>query len=135
MGTMHSPKTRDMPVAVVGSGAVAESVGDELESVQDGAVDARLVADSTEAVELLKDRDVAGVLQIPADGATEATVYTARAADASQAGAVQQLLAPVAAGHGWTTQIKDIAPPPAGDSQRGPELQLPYDGADGVDEV
>ncbi|MBR8639670.1 hypothetical protein KEF29_11085 [Streptomyces tuirus] len=34
-----------MPVAVVGSGAVAESVVDELKSAQDGAADPRLVAD------------------------------------------------------------------------------------------
>jgi hypothetical protein len=116
MGTMHSPKTRDMPVAVVGSGAVAQSVVDELESAEDGAADPRLVADRSEALDLLKDRDVAGVLQIPAAGATEATLYTAQAAGASQAGTVKQLLAPVAAGHDWTTKNQDIAPLPAGDS-------------------
>ncbi|MFF8234921.1 ABC transporter permease [Streptomyces caelestis] len=116
MGTMHSPKTRDMPVAVVGSGAVAQSVVDELESAEDGAADPRLVADRSEALDLLKDRDVAGVLLIPADGSTEATLYTAQAAGASQAGTVKQLLAPVAAGHDWTTKNQDIAPLPAGDS-------------------
>ena len=103
MGTMHSPKTRDMPVAVVGSGAVAESVVGELKSVQDGAADPRLVTDRQKAIDLLKDRDVAGVLQVPADGSTEATVYTAQGAGASQAGMVKQILAPVAAGHDWTT--------------------------------
>lgn len=116
MGTMHSPKTRDMPVAVVGSGAVAESVVDELKSVQDGAADPRLVADRGKALDLLKDRDVAGVLLLPADGGTEATVYTAQAAGASQAGTVKQILAPVAAGHDWTTKTEDIAPLPSGDS-------------------
>ncbi|MGK5555047.1 ABC transporter permease [Actinomadura kijaniata] len=116
MGTMHSPQTRHMPVAVVGSGAVAGSVVDELESATNGAADARLVADRSQALDLLKDRDVAGVLQIPADGATEATLYTAQGAGAAQAGTVKQLLAPVAAGHDWTTKAVDIAPLPAGDS-------------------
>ncbi|MFI7301189.1 ABC transporter permease [Streptomyces sp. NPDC050121] len=116
MGTMHSPKTRDMPVAVVGSGAVAESVVDELKSVQEGAADPRLVADRGKALDLLKDRDVAGVLQIPAAGGTEATVYTAQGAGASQASKVKQILAPVAAGHDWTTKTQDIAPLPSGDS-------------------
>ncbi|QNP74214.1 ABC transporter permease [Streptomyces roseirectus] len=116
MGTMHSPKTRDMPVAVVGSGAVAESVVEELGSVQDGAADPRLVAGRERALGLLKDRDVAGVLVVPADGSTEATVYTAQAAGASQAGMVKQILAPVAAGHDWTTRTEDVAPLPAGDS-------------------
>ena len=116
MGTMHSPKTRDMPVAVVGSGAVADSVVDELKSVQDGAADPRLVADRGKALDLLKDRDVAGVLLIPADGAKEATVCTAQGAGASQAGMVKQILASVAAGHDWTTRTQDIAPLPSGDS-------------------
>ncbi|MET9819966.1 ABC transporter permease [Streptomyces sp. NPDC006355] len=116
MGTMHSPKTRDMPVAVVGSGAVAQSVVGELEMAKDGAAEPRLVADRTEALDLLKDRDVAGVLQLPADGSTEATLYTAQGAGASQASTVKQLLAPVAAGHDWTTNEVDIAPLPAGDS-------------------
>ncbi|MFF3373540.1 ABC transporter permease [Streptomyces sp. NPDC002680] len=116
MGTMHSPQTRDMPVAVVGSGAVAQSVVDELESVRDGAAAPRLVSDRSKALDLLKDRDVAGVLLIPADGSTEATVYTAQAAGASQAGTVKQLLTPVAAGHDWTTRTEDIAPLPSGDS-------------------
>jgi hypothetical protein len=115
MGTMHSPKTRDMPVAVVGSGAVAESVVGELKSVQDGAADPRLVTDRQKAIDLLKDRDVAGVLQVPADGSTEATVYTAQGAGASQASKVKQILAPVAAGHDWTTKNQDIAPLPPGD--------------------
>ncbi|MET9501971.1 ABC transporter permease [Streptomyces sp. NPDC006622] len=116
MGTMHSPQTRDMPVAVVGSGAVAQSVVDELETAKDGAAEPRLVADRTEALDQLKDRDVAGVLQLPADGATEATLYTAQGAGASQASTVKQLLAPVAAGHDWTTKTEDIAPLPSGDS-------------------
>ncbi|MFF8015211.1 ABC transporter permease [Streptomyces sp. NPDC007929] len=116
MGTMHSPRTQDMPVAVVGSGAVAESVVDELRSVQDGAADPRLVTDRGEALDLLEDRDVAGVLLIPAAGSTEATVYTAQAAGASQAGTVKQILAPVAAGHDWTTKNQDVAPLPSGDS-------------------
>ncbi|MEU9273308.1 ABC transporter permease, partial [Streptomyces sp. NPDC048251] len=116
MGTTHSPQVRDMPVAVVGSGAVAESVVGELDSAQDGAVDARLVGGRAEALDLLKDRDVAGVLQVPVGGASEASVFTAQAAGSAQANTVKQVLAPVAAGHEWTVKAVDVAPLPAGDS-------------------
>lgn len=114
MATMHSPHPRDMPVAVVGSGPVAEGL---VEALDEGdALDARLVGSSDAAVELLEDGEIAGALQVPARGSSDATAYTAMAAGASQATTVQQLFAPVAVEQGWTLATEDVAPLPEGDT-------------------
>ncbi|MFI1195106.1 ABC transporter permease [Micromonospora sp. NPDC020750] len=116
MGTMHSPHPREMPVAVVGTGPGAEAIVNALNSAPGQAVDARLVPAGSDAVELLRDREIAGALQVPAEGSDRATIYTAMAAGASQATTVQQLLAPVAVGQNWTTAAENIVPLPEGDS-------------------
>ncbi|WP_433350038.1 ABC transporter permease [Micromonospora sp. CA-111912] len=115
MGTMHSPHPREMPVAVVGTGTGAEAIVNALNSAPGQAVDARLVPSGSDAVELLKDREIAGALQVPAEGSDRATIYTAMAAGASQGTTVQQLLAPVAVGQNWTTAAEDVVPLPEGD--------------------
>lgn len=115
VGTMHDPAPRDMPVAVVGAGAPARALADGIEKAAGGALDVRTVATGDAAVDLLKDREISGALLPPAQGATEAVVYTAGAAGASQAGTVQQLLAPVAVENGWTTTTEDVAPVAPGD--------------------
>lgn len=113
LGTMHSPEPREMPVAVVGSGVGAEALVDSLGGSE--AVDARLVGSRADAVELIEAREIAGALEMPADGADEATVYTAMAAGASQASTVPQLLAPVVLEQGWTLTSEDVVPLPEGD--------------------
>ncbi|MFB6595319.1 ABC transporter permease [Streptomyces diastaticus] len=115
MGTMHSPTPRDLPVAVVGAGPAAEQLAEGLEEASGGGVEARLVATEGAAVGLLKDRDVAGALLPPTGAGGTATIYTANAAGASQAGTVQQLLAPVAVENDWRTTVKDVAPLADGD--------------------
>lgn len=114
MGTMHAPEPREMPVAVVGSGAGAEAL---VESLGDGdALDARLVGSRADAVELIEAREIAGALQVPADGSDAATVYTAMAAGGSQASTVPQLFAPVVLAQDWTLTSEDVVPLPEGDS-------------------
>ncbi|MGC4807906.1 ABC transporter permease [Micromonospora sp. DT233] len=115
VGTMHSPHPREMPVAIVGTGAQAEALVVALNSAPDRAVDARLVASGGDAVELLKDREIAGALAVPAAGSDRATIYTAMAAGASQSSTVAQLLAPIALEQQWTTATEEVAPLPAGD--------------------
>lgn len=115
VGTMHNPHPRNMPVAVVGTGAAAQSAVDALEATG-GAVDARLVPTEGEARDLLAARDVAGAIMVPADGLGEATVLVAMAAGPSQSSTVQQILVPVAMENSWTVTTVDIAPLPAGDS-------------------
>ncbi|WP_432974687.1 ABC transporter permease [Dactylosporangium sp. CA-233914] len=115
MSTMHSPHPRGMPVAVIGSDAQAQAVGEQLHAASGDATEVRAVASRGEAVDLLKNRKIVAALQPPAAGGDAATILTAMAAGASQATTAQQLLAPVAIQQQWTTTVDDIAPLPDGD--------------------
>ncbi|MFF0120844.1 ABC transporter permease [Micromonospora arida] len=114
MSTMHSPHPRDMPVAVVGSGATAQALVDGLNSGD--STEATLVTTRDDAVDLLHDQEVAGALVLPTDGSANATILTASAAGASQNATVQQLLAPVVFQNSLQATTEDVAPLPAGDS-------------------
>ncbi|MGW0433279.1 ABC transporter permease [Micromonospora sp. NPDC003197] len=116
VGTMHSPHPREMPVAVVGAGPAAQAIVDAFNAAPGNAMDARLVESKNDAVELLKDREIAGALAIPTEGSAQATIYTAMAAGASQATTVQQLLAPIAIEQNWTAAVENVAPLPDGDT-------------------
>ncbi|MFG1939513.1 ABC transporter permease [Micromonospora tulbaghiae] len=109
MATMHSPHPRQMPVAVVGSGAQAQGVVDALNATPGEPVEARLVTSRDAAVELLRDREITGALQLPAAGSDQATIFTASAAGASGAATAQQLLAPVAVQQQWTATTEEVA--------------------------
>ncbi|SCL41932.1 DUF3533 domain-containing protein [Micromonospora aurantiaca (nom. illeg.)] len=115
VGTMHSPHPRQMPVAVIGSGAEAQGVVDALNAAAGEPVEARLVASRDAAVELLRDREISGALQLPVAGSDQATIITASAAGASRAGTAQQLLAPVAVQQQWASTTEDVAPLPDDD--------------------
>ncbi len=124
MGTMHSPHPDDLPVAVVGSGAEAQTFAADLEASADGALEVRLVDDADEIEELVHDGDVAGAITLPdteagswagAETGGEARVLSASAAGASQATLVKEFLAPYAAAQGWGVENVDLAPLPEGD--------------------
>jgi hypothetical protein len=119
VGTMHEPTPDHVPVAVVGAGPTAEAVVRALDDAPGGALDARLIGDADKAIGLLRDQEVAGVLEIPGqDGRSRggtAVLTTASAGGASQASTVKQLLAPVTVEQGWNVETKDAAPLPDGD--------------------
>lgn len=115
VGTMHAPAPKDVPVAVVGSGQVAEKTVAALDSLPGDPLEPRLVATAGEALDLIGDREVSGALEIPAGGRGEAVIHTASAGGASAASTVQHLLTPVAAGNQWQITTKDAAPLPDGD--------------------
>ena len=115
VGTMHSPHPRDLPIAVIGSGAEADAAALALAADPDDAVETRRVHTEAEALDLLAARDVAGALMVTPDGSGQATIYVASAAGASQVSTVQQVLAPVVLENSWTATTTDVAPLPAGD--------------------
>ncbi|MFI1958627.1 ABC transporter permease [Streptomyces althioticus] len=115
VGTMHAPAARDMPVAVVGSGQAAQQVVSQLDALEGGPVEPRLVTTVDEALDLLQDREISGALEIPAADGGAAVIHTASAAGASQASTVQQVLTPVVAENQWQITTKDSAPLPDGD--------------------
>ncbi|QAY71400.1 ABC transporter permease [Xylanimonas protaetiae] len=119
VGTMHAPQVRDLPVAVVGTsapGSTATQAVNALDAVPDSQLDPRLVPDVAAARDLLQSQDVAAVVVPPATGDDHATVLIASAGGASKTQTVQTLVVPTAAGLGWSTQVEDVAPLPAGDS-------------------
>ncbi|MCX4389825.1 ABC transporter permease [Micromonospora peucetia] len=115
VATMHSPHPRQMPVAVVGSGAEAQAIVDALNATPGEPAAARLVASRDAALDLLRDQEISGALQPPAAGSDQATIFTATAAGASRAATAQQLLAPVAVQQEWTSTTEEIAALPEND--------------------
>ena len=116
VGTMHSPHPRDLPIAVVGTGAEADAAAGALDAIADDAIYTRRVGTEAEARDLLAARDVAGALEVAGDGSGRATIYVASAAGPSQVTTVQQVLAPLVVENAWTVTTQDVAPLPAGDS-------------------
>lgn len=112
LAAMHAPAPHNMPVAVAGPVQQAQGFAAALEAGNPDAVDARVVATPDEARQLVLDRAVSGAVSL-ADG--DATIYTASSAGASQATAVNALLAPQALAGGLSFHTEDLAPLPAGD--------------------
>lgn len=114
-GTMHSPKPKDMPVAVVGASAPAGQMAAGLNSAASSPVDARVVATPGEALQLLHDRKIVGAFVLPTGANRNAVLYSAQADGASQAGMVEAVFEPVAAAQHMRLTEHDMAPLPARD--------------------
>ncbi|MFE4966137.1 ABC transporter permease [Streptomyces sp. NPDC056660] len=112
---MHSPSPRDMPVAVVGHTTQAEKLTASLEATDGSPVDVRLVSTVAEAEQLLHDREISGAFALPTGADTNAVLYTAQAAGASQASMVESIFQPVADAQHLALDHKDVAPLPASD--------------------
>lgn len=112
LGTMHSPKPHDIPIAVAGPAAEANSLAQALLGAGDDAVHVEVADSSLDARQQVIDRDVAAAVVV--DGDT-ATLYTATAAGASQATVVTSLVTPVLTGEGLKVTSEDLAPLPAND--------------------
>lgn len=117
VGTMHAPQPHGLPIAVVGADpAAARATADGLAEAAGDAVDVRVVPTTDQVEQLLHTREIAGALEVPVGEPGTATIWTASASGASQATVVQQILAPVAASTGWSTELHDAAPLPDGDT-------------------
>ncbi|WAP50730.1 ABC transporter permease [Arthrobacter sp. ATA002] len=113
LAAMHAPAPNDMPIAVAGTAQQASAFADAFEAADPEAVDVRVTGSAGDARELVMDREVAGAVVL-ADGT--ATLYTAGAAGASQAGSVTALVAPQVLAQGLALQSEDLAPLPENDS-------------------
>lgn len=115
-GSMHAPTPRDLPVAVTGNAAQAQTLADSLNATEGSPVEVRVVATADEARQLVHDREIAGALALPAAGSgDDAVLYSAQAAGAAQVQMVQSVFQPVADAQHLTLEHKDIAPLPASD--------------------
>ncbi|MGO3326688.1 ABC transporter permease [Gordonia sp. (in: high G+C Gram-positive bacteria)] len=111
MGAMHSPTPRDMPLVVSGQDAGAFATA--LKHADGDAVDITTESDPGSARQQVIDRDAAGAVVI--DG-KNATLFTAKAAGASQSTVVTTLVTPVAVAQGITLATEDLVPLPSSDS-------------------
>ena len=111
LGLFHSPKPRDVPVAVVGSGAQVEGLAKALDA--DPTFKVTLVANGAAARKLIDERKVYGAY---APRAKAGRVITASAASLPVAGLLQVAFTGVDAKRKVTTVVADAKPLPAGDS-------------------
>ncbi len=111
LGLFHSPKPRDVPVAVVGSGAQVEGLAKALDA--DPTFSVTLVADGAAARKLIDARKVYGAY---APRAAAGRVITASAASVPVAGLLQVAFTTIDSKRKVTTVVADAKPLPAGDS-------------------
>lgn len=116
LAAMHAPSPNDMPIAVAGQTQEAEQFAAALDASDPSAVDVRVVPDEDEARQLLLEREVSGVVSLPAAGSDTATIFTASAAGAAQVSTVTGLITPQVLAQGMDLAVEDLAPLPAHDS-------------------
>ncbi|MFI2752110.1 hypothetical protein ACGIF2_01570 [Cellulomonas sp. P22] len=119
IGTMHAPQVTDLPVAVVGASSDSGAAHDTfaaLDALPDDQVEPLMVATVAEARALLDSQDVAAAIAPPVLDGAPATVYVAGGGGASRAQTARTLAVSTTTGLGWSAEIEDVAPLPAGDS-------------------
>ncbi len=108
MGAFVTPEPHHLPVAVVGSGPEAKVFAQTVKDTAGDALDVRTVASRSDAVRLLKSRDITGAY-VPS--ATSPEVVVASAASDMDAMAVEKVFTPVAAHQGKPLKVTDVAAP------------------------
>ena len=108
MGAFVTPEPNHLPVAVVGSTAETKVFAQTVKDTAGDKLDVRTVAGRSEAVDLLKSRDITGAY-VPNAKAPELVVATA--ASDMGATAVEKVFTPVAAQQGAALKVTDVAPP------------------------
>ena len=111
IGLFHSPKPREVPVAVVGSGAAVQGLAKSLDA--DAVFAVTVVADGAAARKLIDEREVYGAY---APRARVGRVITASAASVPVAGLLQTAFTGVDAQRKVRTVVVDAKPLPADDS-------------------
>ncbi|MFD8418445.1 hypothetical protein [Streptomyces sp. NPDC059466] len=112
MGAFVTPEPNHLPVAVVGSGAETKVFAQTVKDAAGSKLDVRTVATRTEAVGLLRSRDITGAY-VPGTRSPELVVATA--ASDMGATAVEKVFTPVAARQGAVLKVTDVAPTVADD--------------------
>ncbi|MEU6476867.1 hypothetical protein ABZ858_08215 [Streptomyces sp. NPDC047017] len=112
MGAFVTPEPRHLPVAVVGEGPRAKVFAQTVKDRAGDQLDVRTVGTRSQAVDLLRSRDITGAY-VPSADAPELVV--ASAASDMGATAVEKVFTPVAAGQGLPLKVTDVAAPAAAD--------------------
>ncbi|WP_299952729.1 DUF3533 domain-containing protein [uncultured Modestobacter sp.] len=119
VGAFHAPTPREVPLAVVApDGApagTAESVVTQLNGLDGDPLDARVAGDAADATELLRDREVDGVLLLGTG--TEDTLQVAGAEGGAVSSALEQVLTAADAAQQRTLTTDDVLPAAEGDAR------------------
>ncbi|MGY5884404.1 DUF3533 domain-containing protein [Modestobacter lacusdianchii] len=119
VGAFHAPTPREVPLAVVApDGApagTAESVVAQLNGLDGDPLDARVAGGAADATELLRDREVDGVLLLGAGA--EDTLQVAGAEGGAVSSALEQVLTAADAAQQRTLTTDDVLPAAAGDAR------------------
>lgn len=113
LAAMHSPTPHDMPMVIAGAPADTAPFVKALETADPDAVDLTVVRDADAARRMVFERTATGAVYLHG---SNATLYTAGGAGASQASVVTGLVAPQAIAQGLTLDTEDVAPLPDSDS-------------------
>ncbi|MFF1636179.1 hypothetical protein ACFVXA_00840 [Streptomyces sp. NPDC058246] len=108
MGAFVTPEPHHLPVAVVGAGPETKVFAQTVKDRAGDQLDVRTVANRSQAVDLLKSRDVTGAYVL---SAKTPELVVATAASDMGATAVEKVFTPVAARQGVPLKVTDVAPP------------------------
>ncbi|WP_330309981.1 MULTISPECIES: hypothetical protein [unclassified Streptomyces] len=112
MGAFVTPEPNHLPVAVVGTGPETKVFAQTVKDEAGDKLDVRTVASRTEAVDLLKSRDITGAYVL---SAKTPELVVATAASDMGATAVEKVFTPVAGQQGVPLKVTDVAPPVSDD--------------------
>ncbi|GAA4811022.1 ABC transporter permease [Streptomyces ziwulingensis] len=115
LAAFHAPEPHDLPVAVVGTGAQAEQVGDGLEQALPGGFEVEHYTDEDTARQAVRDRAVYAAY-LAGDGSSSELLY-AGANGPSVTTTVSGAFSGVARASGDRLSLQDVAPASAGDSR------------------
>ncbi|MDF3301373.1 hypothetical protein [Streptomyces tropicalis] len=112
MGAFVTPEPHHLPVAVVGEGPRTKVLAQTVKDRAGDKLDVRTVATRSEAVDLLKSRDITGAY-VP--GARTPELLVASAGSDMGATAVEKVFTPVAEQQGVPLKVTDVARPVSDD--------------------
>ncbi|WP_415949708.1 hypothetical protein [Streptomyces sp. KLOTTS4A1] len=110
LGAFAHPEPHQLPVAVVGSGAEAKVLAQELHDPTGDALDVRTLPDRAAAEQALRTREITGAY-LPGSS----SILVATAGSDTSATAAEKVFAPVAEQQGEPLHVTDVVPPAEGD--------------------
>ncbi|MEU6847482.1 hypothetical protein ABZ930_37050 [Streptomyces sp. NPDC046716] len=110
LGAFAHPEPHHLPVAVVGSGAEAKVFAQTVKDKAGDALDVRTLDDRTDAVDLLKTRDIDGAYVLTGKNGGAPELIVASAGSDTTVSVVQKIFTPVAAEQGEPLKVTDVVP-------------------------
>ncbi len=116
VGAFHSPKPKNIALAVVAPEQAREQLMAKLDKVPGDALDPRAAADEAKAVRQIRERDVDAALIVDPRGSTD-RLLVASGGGASLSQAVEQVVTAAEKSQQRTVKTQDIAPVAKGDAR------------------